>query len=340
MFASLNIIKSSSAQTICPVATYKIPVQLNVMQMCGAAQNQACTVTVSSAASYANEGPQRTVDGDDTTTASTSSTLFATTSVSPHWFRVDLVKIRTISSVRLVYGSNRMNGGQLIIGNAATWDGNARSAYVGTTGGTYVMSPMIQGRYVFLTSPLISQNYVMIVNEMSAFTDCQQCPLYSTSLAGSQNVTQCTCIAGYHKNFIDECVACTAGTYGLNGNCLLCEAGKYNNNTAQTSCLNCTANTVSTTGSRLCQCNVGYTGADGSVCTLCAADTYKDTIGYATCRSCWHGSSSTPGSTSNTSCLCKRGLLAIPRVLRVCLALTKQFWEVHCVRPVKKTHPP
>ena len=38
--------------------------------------------------------------------------------------------------------------------------------------------------------------------------------------------------------------------------------------------------------------------------------------------------------------VCVKGdLLAIPRVLRVCLALIKQFWEVHCVRPVKKTHP-
>jgi len=307
----LSQVRYSLTQTICPTDTYKIP-ELDVIHMCGASQNVACRVTMSSywAGEYSEyNGPHVAVDQGATTYVAFTK---GGSNGGPNWLRVDLLQERTISKVKLRYGDNNMINGQIIIGNAAVWSDNVRShTYIGTYGLTYTMSPMRQGRYIFVIMPIKTQpassERSLQMEEINAYMECQNCPLYSTSLAGSTNISQCKCSHGFQNNLIDLCVACPASKYGFDGTCLSCAAGTYNNKTGQTYCQNCTANSYSTPGSILCQCNMGFTGADGSLCTLCAAGTYKNIVGSTMCQSCRDGSSSDPGSISNTSCVCQPG---------------------------------
>jgi hypothetical protein len=75
-------------------------------------------------------------------------------------------------------------------------------------------------------------------------------------------------------------------------------------------CTDCPANSISPVGSTVstsCQCNTGYTGADGGTCTACLASTYKTGVGSATCSACPASSVSPVGSTLSTSCQCNAG---------------------------------
>ena len=144
---------------------------------------------------------------------------------------------------------------------------------------------------------------------------CLDCPLWSTSLAGSAAVSDCLCNAGYVGPISTEnasctpcvagkfkavngsevaCTDCEAGKYSLvnaSVSCALCPAGKYSEFTsANTSnvCITCPANTTSgRASSRLanCLCIAGFTGANGS-CTQCLPGTFKDGPGPEACSLC------------------------------------------------------
>ncbi|KAJ1465804.1 hypothetical protein T484DRAFT_1591497, partial [Baffinella frigidus] len=139
------------------------------------------------------------------------------------------------------------------------------------------------------------------------------CPANTDSVAGSDEVTDCKCNAGFTGNDGVACVACIAGTYKIssgNAVCTPCAAEKYSgvvgavaestcvncpdntfsSATAETTCSSCPINTFSSTGSGNvtdCRCNAGYTaGTDGMECTACIAGTYKTYTGWGDCSLC------------------------------------------------------
>ena len=114
---------------------------------------------------------------------------------------------------------------------------------------------------------------------------------------------------------------------------MLCEEGKYSNETGETSemtCTECPPHSFSGHGSISilnCTCNKGYSGPDGWMCTACRAGTYKDVNGSTPCTPCLQGKYSTPsaaifasvciqcpthshsgiGSGLLTHCICNKG---------------------------------
>ena len=149
---------------------------------------------------------------------------------------------------------------------------------------------------------------------------CLQCPRDSTSAAGSDNILDCECNAGYEKGVVD----------GLVHHCVACGVGKYkdtvhNDNTCQ-ACPS-DSNTDSTASSSIndCLCKEGYEGiahdtgctecaagkiktslSDGS-CDNCGAGTYQDQTGKTVCESCPLNSQSEPRSDAIDDCVCDAG---------------------------------
>ena len=75
-------------------------------------------------------------------------------------------------------------------------------------------------------------------------------------------------------------------------------------------CLHCPPNSLSLEASTTlsaCQCNGGYTGANGASCTICAAGTYKLNSNPGTCQGCPSFSTSVAGSSALTACQCNAG---------------------------------
>jgi len=77
-----------------------------------------------------------------------------------------------------------------------------------------------------------------------------------------------------------------------------------------TVCQACPLNSHSPAGSAVaeaCECNAGYTGANGAVCTQCGAGTFKGATGSVACSNCLVGSSSLGGATNINNCTCNAG---------------------------------
>ena len=110
-------------------------------------------------------------------------------------------------------------------------------------------------------------------------TFCHSCPAHATtSAAGSDNVTDCRCDAGYTGPDGGECTACPAGTYKDtagsvecttcvagkykdttgSGECTACPAGKYEDSTGSAECSSCPSNSTSAAERASCFCNAGY----------------------------------------------------------------------------------
>ena len=137
------------------------------------------------------------------------------------------------------------------------------------------------------------------------------CTANSSSSAGSDEISDCKCNAGYGGN---------AGVTG--GTCTICAAGKYKTSSGNSSCSTCTAGYYCTGGANWtactansssgagsddisdCKCNAGYGGNAGvtnGTCTICAAGTYKTGSGNSSCSTCTAGSYCT-GGTNQTTC--------------------------------------
>ena len=79
-------------------------------------------------------------------------------------------------------------------------------------------------------------------------------------------------------------------------------------------CLPCPANSISpqdSTEINACQCNAGFSGADGSTCTQCVADTYKSVLGSAHCENCPSDTMSPAASTTENTCKCNAGFTGV-----------------------------
>ena len=75
-------------------------------------------------------------------------------------------------------------------------------------------------------------------------------------------------------------------------------------------CAPCPADSTSvpgSTGRSDCQCNAGYTGANGGTCSQCNINHYKAGLGPAACTPCLADSVSAAGSVVNTACQCNAG---------------------------------
>ena len=111
---------------------------------------------------------------------------------------------------------------------------------------------------------------------------CVNCPDDSTSIPGSENISQCICNAGFTKKEDETCEACVAGTYSVGGQssqCEPCPAGTFNAFERKTSI---------------------------AACQQCPPATYS-LPGSRECRNCTDNSNSTPGSTSAGQCQCLPG---------------------------------
>jgi len=173
--------------------------------------------------------------------------------------------------------------------------------------------------------------------EATLFSDCQNCPIGTSSPAGSTEQTHCICSAGWtrstgscvqcvdgkYKNVMGDaaCVHCLAGTYSANlgaHSCQVCAAGKSTNGldarSLPTDCIDCSAGTHTNdlTGRPECsQCVAGkYSSSAGTaVCTDCIAGKYSITVGDTSdvCQECPLNTDSAKGSDSETGCICKPG---------------------------------
>ena len=158
--------------------------------------------------------------------------------------------------------------------------------------------------------------------------DCLACPANTISGAGSDQLTDCVCIAGYYgpgghpceacpvnansavgSDAVTDCV-CNAGYYGPGGDsCTACDAGSWC--PGGTTITACPAISTSAAGSDAitdCVCNAGYTAeSDGMACSACTADTYKAATGTGGCSACPANANSAAGSDAVTDCVCNAG---------------------------------
>ena len=89
------------------------------------------------------------------------------------------------------------------------------------------------------------------------------CPTHSSSPAGSSNISDCTCNAGF---------------YPLYGACVECLPDHWCPGQGQMfSCIEHSSAASGSTAGFHCVCNAGYEGAGNTTCTECASGTYKTT---------------------------------------------------------------
>lgn len=165
---------------------------------------------------------------------------------------------------------------------------------------------------------------------------CKSCQGNSTSAMGSDESTDCHCLAGYLTKDLGyvnaTCQQCSAGSYNPTMDattCSKCEGGYQSSSPGAVSreqCVGCAANKWSPAGAAQCEfcpnntaapalsdeitdckCLVGYVsseiGQDGRTCQACPAGTFKSQVGSAACTTCPANSFSTiVAATSNTSC--------------------------------------
>lgn len=161
-------------------------------------------------------------------------------------------------------------------------------------------------------------------------TSCTPCPLGSSSLPGSDELSDC--------NF------CDSGFMPLTSTCIMCEAGKYKNVTGNFDCTPCPTGSISGPGSKHvsgCICGRGYTvGDENEHCAACKPGQFKNVTGTGECMSCplvTH--TSLPGAGSMTDCKCKPGFTGSDGVLiarNVQKANTRATWGLQHASPAKR----
>ena len=139
----------------------------------------------------------------------------------------------------------------------------------------------------------------------AGFTGCTVCPDFSDTnlnlLSGGSLIedgsldaeSTCVCNAGYeadyHSTGPDFCNACPAGKFkdspGTQA-CTDCEADHYQNLVGQLACKECPEDSSSSPGSNAetdCQCNPGFSGANGDPCNACTTGQKNVGNGCVTC---------------------------------------------------------
>ena len=147
----------------------------------------------------------------------------------------------------------------------------------------------------------------------TAIDTCQDCYEYSTSLEGSDALSDCDCDDGYTLSngacAVDEC---PPGKTGEPGSCTNCPANTYKSSSGNGACTPYTTcfqqNKVettagSTTAEPVCgECLQGYTLVSGD-CVQCVSGTYKSFSGNGACTPCADGKySNAVGAIAETTC--------------------------------------
>ena len=133
------------------------------------------------------------------------------------------------------------------------------------------------------------------------------CPPNSQSSKLAENISDCTCNAGFFKSFDGS----TDGPYDtalghtVHFTCLSCSENHYcpGNNSRYACPSSSSVAAGSGTALESCKCNAGFTGPDGGACTACASGTFKTTIGSQPCLNCPVDTySGATGAISATTC--------------------------------------
>jgi hypothetical protein len=145
------------------------------------------------------------------------------------------------------------------------------------------------------------------------------CPSTTISVAGSQDLINCTCSIGSGTANISDPWTCTT-----------CSEGTYKGDTTRTACTQCPTDsyhfTTGATSISSCQCIPGLQGTPGSsACTPCASSFYKNTYG-SSCVSCGSQTVSPTGSISISNCSCNIGFTGSPSVSG-CTACTQDTYK-------------
>tara|TARA_B110001452_G_scaffold178674_1_gene149909 strand:+ start:1370 stop:2557 length:1188 start_codon:yes stop_codon:yes gene_type:complete len=110
--------------------------------------------------------------------------------------------------------------------------------------------------------------------DLELATTCYNCPVGTTSLAGSAT---CGCVAGQYETQNGACDNCNPGLFSIVGqtSCSDCPAGMYGHN-ASGACLNCPVDQLSQHGDNICtDCPTGKTAPnEGSTTCSCGPQTY------------------------------------------------------------------
>ena len=170
----------------------------------------------------------------------------------------------------------------------------------------------------------------------NASSTCLTCTGNSTAVAGSDQSTDCHCLAGFLTLSMGEtnatCRQCSAGSYNPTlgaTTCSKCDAGYRSSSpgaVAREQCVGCAANLWSPAGAAQCEscpgnttaaalsdervdckCLAGYyptlAGQDGATCHACPSGTFKPLQGSTACTICPENSFSTAvAATSNATC--------------------------------------
>jgi len=146
-------------------------------------------------------------------------------------------------------------------------------------------------------------------SNVSRTVTCAQCPPFSGTNGGTGKTAQTDCVCTNTGPAGGPCepVLCAAGWTGPAGSCVACLGGTYKNTVGSEACALCPLNSSSPSGSSAltaCQCNAGFSGANGGTCSACVAGSYKATVGSVACTLCGANTYSTSNaSISATSCL-------------------------------------
>ena len=156
--------------------------------------------------------------------------------------------------------------------------------------------------------PIAPNNQSLTFLELKVFSGCGNCPPYSISQQGSNNILDCKCMKGYYKEDI------------LSSVCGVCAANTYKNNVGNdnTDCKSCAMFATSPEGSTHvndCMCPDNFF-VDGNACSLCSqgncclAGEYLviDSVTKSkNCHKCMTNSSSEVGSNGKDDCKCNPG---------------------------------
>ena len=149
--------------------------------------------------------------------------------------------------------------------------GNCQSCLAGTfkpTNGSQACLLCETGKFSTLTA-------------VTAASSCFQCPSNASSDAGSGNISDCKCNAGWFGEDGGPCATCEPGTFkAISGasECKSCDVGKYSNSSG------------------------------ASECAGCDEGKYSQSRAATTCTTCPQGSISGENSTRAEDCLCNNVL--------------------------------
>jgi hypothetical protein len=131
-------------------------------------------------------------------------------------------------------------------------------------------------------------------NYCSDGTNQTSCGAHRTSVVGSDDPSDCTCVPGY------------TGVNGATDTCTICEASSYC--PGRTASIPCGFGATSTSGSKSisdCHCNAGYYGPSGpGPCSDCPVDSFC-VASSSSASSCGTGSAAPLRSTAASACVCK-----------------------------------